>query len=114
MEYDMTVRNSKGKIVQFSYGDDNIDTVKVENQKLPLVKMSYEQIYAHFYIPNDNMILYTPSTKKRFTKQKKECEVKVKKYIDYTNCIPYIMKYNDVIDINNKRDLLEARKIFVK
>ncbi len=83
MEYDMTVRNSKGKIVQFSYGDDNIDTVKVENQKLPLVKMSYEQIYAHFYIPNDNMILYTPSTKKRFTKQKKECEVKVKKYIDY-------------------------------
>ena len=83
VEYDMTVRNSKGKIVQFVYGDDNIDTVKVENQKLPLVKMSYEQIYAHFYIPVDNIILYTPSAKKRFNSQKKECSDKTKQYIDY-------------------------------
>jgi len=83
VEYDMTVRNSKGKIVQFVYGDDNIDTVKVENQKLPLVKMSYEQIYSHFYIPVDNVILYTPSAKKRFNSQKGECSIKTKKYIDY-------------------------------
>jgi len=83
MEYDFTVRNSKGKIVQFSYGDDNIDTVKVENQKLPLLKMSYDEIYAMFYIPTDNVILYTPSAKKRFNSQKKECSVKIKKYIDY-------------------------------
>ena len=83
VEYDMTVRNSKGKIVQFSYGDDNIDTVKVENQKLPLIKMSYEEIYAHFYIPNDNSLLYTPSAKKRFNSQKNECAEKTKLYIDY-------------------------------
>ena len=83
VEYDMTVRNSNGKIVQFSYGDDNVDTVKVENQKLPLVKMSYEEIYAHFYIPTDNVILYTPSAKKRFGQQKKECATKTKDYIDY-------------------------------
>ena len=35
VEYDMTVRNSKGKIIQFSYGDDGFDTIKVENQILP-------------------------------------------------------------------------------
>jgi DNA-directed RNA polymerase II subunit RPB1 len=83
MMYDGTVRNSKGKIVQFSYGDDNIDTVKVENQKLPLVKMSYEDIYSMFYIPTDNVILYTPSAKKRFGEQKKECSSKIKEYINY-------------------------------
>ena len=54
------------------------------------------------YIPNGCIFIF--KIKKNF----------LKKYIDYTDCIPYIMKHNDVIDINNKRDLLEARKIFVK
>ena len=45
IEYDMTVRNNKNKIIQYSYGDDNIDTVKVENQQLPLTYMSVEEIY---------------------------------------------------------------------
>ena len=36
VEYDMTVRNNKQKIVQFNYGDDGIDTVRVENQILPI------------------------------------------------------------------------------
>jgi len=31
VEYDMTIRTNKNKIVQFSYGDDNIDTTKVED-----------------------------------------------------------------------------------
>ena len=29
IEYDMTVRNSKGKIIQFAYGDDGFDSTKV-------------------------------------------------------------------------------------
>lgn len=49
--YDMTVRNVKNKIVQFSYGDDNMDSAKVENQFLPITHMTTEQIYAHFLIP---------------------------------------------------------------
>ena len=50
----MTVRNNKGKILQFSYGDDNIDPIKVENQSVPLTRMNMEQIYAHFQIPEDS------------------------------------------------------------
>ena len=38
--YDMTVRNNKGKIIQFTYGDDSIDPVKVENQQIPIAQMS--------------------------------------------------------------------------
>tara|TARA_B110000971_G_C20039904_1_gene517321 strand:- start:5422 stop:9918 length:4497 start_codon:yes stop_codon:yes gene_type:complete len=53
VSYDMTVRNNKNKIVQFKYGDDNIDTTKVESQILPIVSMSTQDIYAHFIITED-------------------------------------------------------------
>jgi DNA-directed RNA polymerase II subunit RPB1 len=48
VNYDMTIRTNKGKIVQFQYGEDGIDTTKVENQILPLVNMSIQQIYDHY------------------------------------------------------------------
>ena len=51
VEYDMTVRNNKNKIIQFSYGDDGFDPVKVESQTLPLVQMSLEDIYNHYQMP---------------------------------------------------------------
>ena len=46
--YDMTVRNNKNKVVQFKYGDDNINPTKTENQQVPLTRMSLEEIYSHF------------------------------------------------------------------
>ena len=49
--YDGTVRNCMGKIIQFIYGDDNIDPMKVESQNLPLTNMTLEDIYNHFAIP---------------------------------------------------------------
>ena len=52
VEYDMSARNNKGKIVQFKYGDDAFDTVKVERQKLPLAKMSLDDIYSYFHVPS--------------------------------------------------------------
>jgi DNA-directed RNA polymerase II subunit RPB1 len=51
VEYDMTVRNNQNKIIQFSYGEDGVDPVKVESQYMPIVKMSLEDIYAHFHSP---------------------------------------------------------------
>ena len=53
VNYDMTVRTNKNKIVQFAYGDDGVDPTKVENQFLPLVTMSIQDIYAHYNIPGD-------------------------------------------------------------
>jgi len=50
VEYDCTVRNGKGKIIQYSYGDDNVDPVRVEGQRLSLVSMSLDEIYSHFYV----------------------------------------------------------------
>jgi DNA-directed RNA polymerase II subunit RPB1 len=89
VEYDMTVRNNKQKIVQFQYGDDGIDTVRVENQLLPLVSMGLEEIYAHFHFPTENdstSIFMTPYTKGaagRMKKQQADLQAKTKSYIEY-------------------------------
>ena len=75
VEYDMTVRNNKRKIIQFSYGDDGIDPVRIESQTVPLVTMSLEEIYAHYQMPGDNTrdaaftTSYTKSAIKRMKKQ---------------------------------------------
>ena len=38
-EYDGTVRNATGKIIQFSYGDDGLDVSKTENGKINIKKI---------------------------------------------------------------------------
>lgn len=86
--YDMTVRNNKDRIVQFAYGDDGIDTVKVENQSLPLVSMSLEEIYAHYYVSTQDdkdgilMTVFTKTAASRMKKYSKEQDTKTKVYID--------------------------------
>jgi DNA-directed RNA polymerase beta' subunit len=73
--YDMTLRTNKGKIVQFTYGDDGVDPVKVENQPIPLVNMSIQDIYAHFNIPDEsgkNKILSTIFLKNTMTRLKRQ------------------------------------------
>ena len=56
VSYDMTIRTNKNKIVQFSYGEDSIDTIKVENQTIPIVRMSIQEIYSHYTLPDDTGI----------------------------------------------------------
>ena len=95
IEYDMTVRNNKGKIIQFNYGDDNFDSTKTENQSISLVGMSIEDIYLHYDIMGSVEIvnLFTKGTATRYRKQKKDLEKKIKEYIDKT-----IQARNDLIE----------------
>jgi len=91
VEYDMTVRNNRGKIVQFHYGEDNIDSTRIENQQLGLVKMSLEDIYLHYDVLNQDHVstLYTTDTAKRFRSQKEatkdKCALYVERMIQYRN-----------------------------
>ena len=89
VEYDLTVRNNRGKIVQFAYGDDGIDSTRVEAQAVPLVGMSVEDIYMHYDIAGiseesgkDMTSVYTKGTVTRLKKQKRETVEKVTKYIE--------------------------------
>ena len=89
VNYDMTVRSNKKKIVQFRYGEDNIDTTKVENQPLPIVSMSIQDIYAHFALPDESgknkMVsnILTKDALKKFKKEEEKTNEYCKKYIDY-------------------------------
>ena len=87
--YDMTVRNNKGKIIQFQYGDDNINPMKTENQQIPLTRMSMEEIYSHMAVPEDDTsksiftTTYDEPTRKRMKKQKKKLQYKLSQLIEY-------------------------------
>lgn len=88
VEYDMTVRNNKGKIIQFAYGDDGFDSTRGENQSVPLVSMSTEDIYLHYDIAgineqNSEMLnIYSKGTQTRVRKQRAATKEICQKYID--------------------------------
>ena len=109
--YDMTVRNNKNKIIQFRYGDDNIVPTKTENQKLPLTRMSLEEIYSHFQIPDDdssNSIFtttFTSKTKRKLKKQKtellKKTSVLINNMISYRDeLIKHVFKFEENITVH--------------
>jgi DNA-directed RNA polymerase II subunit RPB1 len=89
IEYDMTVRNNKGRVIQFSYGEDGIDPVKVESQIVPLVNMGLDEIYAHYHMPSSDPkdVVFTAAFTKgvisRMKKQKAENDAKCKQWIDF-------------------------------
>ena len=87
VEYDMTVRNNKGKVIQFAYGDDGFDTTRIEVQSIPLVGMSVEDIYMHYDIIGINdqkselLSVYSRGAISRLNKQKTNTIAKVTDYI---------------------------------
>ena len=76
VEYDMTVRNSKNRIVQFRYGEDGIDAVKIETQQMNFITFTLDEIYAHFHVPIGDDFETMSNLKQIFTK---EAIVKMKK-----------------------------------
>jgi len=111
VHYDMTVRNNKNKVIQFAYGDDNIDPTKVESQQLPLPTATREDIYAHFQIPMDetkNAIITTNYTKaaiKRLKKQQTDLISRTDEIINYMiesreTVIAHVFKFRNNTGIN--------------
>jgi DNA-directed RNA polymerase II subunit RPB1 len=80
--YDGTVRNHKNKIIQFSYGEDNIDPAKVEAYHMPLCELKMEQIYNHYNM-NVESVKFSKSATQRNKEQASECAAKCKFWIDY-------------------------------
>jgi DNA-directed RNA polymerase II subunit RPB1 len=88
VNYDMTIRSNKGKIIQFAYGEDSFDTIKIENQDLPIVSMSTQEIYDRFSIPQENMkakvltLIFVKGVSGQIKKEMPEFLEKTEKYID--------------------------------
>jgi DNA-directed RNA polymerase II subunit RPB1 len=108
VEYDGTVRNNMGKIIQFSYGEDGIDTTRVENQNIPLVNMTVEDIYMHFDLigindteSNEELLsIYTrPTIARMKTQRKSVTEINqrtINRFIDYREkLVENVFKYKN-------------------
>ena len=89
--YDGTVRNHMGKIVQFSYGENGFDSCKVENQMIPLVEMSIEDIYMRYDLcenlsgsssTKNPSVIFTKEIKTKISKQMNDLKPMCKKYIN--------------------------------
>ena len=111
--YDMTVRNHMNKIIQFTYGDDGFDSTRVENQILPLVHMSTEEIYMHYDIiglqktsvsRSELMNIFTKPTVTRISKQRVATSEKTRDYIDRAianreKVMSHVFGYRDSIGV---------------
>ena len=104
--YDRTIRNNKQKIIQFSYGSTNMDTIHIENINFDLLHKSIEDIYKMYHYKPYTKIskLYmTKDTIKRFNKEvpllDKRTEIDKKYFIsERDNYITNVMEYmNDTI-----------------
>ena len=106
IRYDLTVRNNKDKIVQFAYGDDGFDPQKVENQIIPLVLMSTEEIYDYVQISShkkdDVVSIFTPAARKQYIAQKAKLNLKVEVYISYMKTEQTRIVENVFKNIENK------------
>jgi intein/homing endonuclease len=54
INYDYTVRNASGSIIQFLYGEDGMDPTKIESQSLPFVKMDYTKLKKTYLLTEDD------------------------------------------------------------
>tara|TARA_X000000368_G_scaffold313540_1_gene251136 strand:+ start:6161 stop:10654 length:4494 start_codon:yes stop_codon:yes gene_type:complete len=106
--YDGTVRNNKRKVIQFSYGDDNIDTTKVENQSFPICTISLDELYIYLTFPFDNEILkltLTGPALKRYKNEINDIKMKEQEYINFMlpirqDIMKYIFNYKDNTSIH--------------
>jgi len=59
VHYDNTVRNAKGSVVQYIYGEDGMDGCKIEAQHLPIIEMNTIDIEQKYNLSkNDRLNLY--------------------------------------------------------
>ena len=101
VDYDYTVRNSSGCIIQFVYGNDGMDATFVESQPLEIIKLNTEKLIKKYYFDKD--INWSPLVKKEFIKEcKSNYELLKQSFITILKHKDYFM--NDVFkskDVEN-------------
>jgi DNA-directed RNA polymerase II subunit RPB1 len=85
INYDNTVRNATGSIIQYIYGEDGMDGCKIETQFIPTIEMNYITMEAEYNITEaDKLKVYlTEEAYSEITPQTyKRCEEHFKSLID--------------------------------
>jgi len=56
INYDLTVRNATGAIVQFLYGEDGMNAIKLESQNLKFIEMEMKELKDNYYLRKNDII----------------------------------------------------------
>ena len=56
INFDMTVRNASGHIIQFLYGDDGMNAIKLENHKMYHIEFDEEKMQEEFLLNNGDIL----------------------------------------------------------
>ena len=56
INYDLTVRNATGAIVQFLYGEDGMNATKLENQSLKFLEMDINELEKAYLFRADDCV----------------------------------------------------------
>ncbi|KAF2020283.1 beta and beta-prime subunits of DNA dependent RNA-polymerase [Aaosphaeria arxii CBS 175.79] len=114
-QYDDTVRNSSGTIVQFLYGDDNLDPVDMEGKAKPV---NFDRTFSHAVTStwNNEEPSLAPEEIKSHTLAKLNAERnKYHRYkLDGVTRLPYNDKSDDSIDQKESiRDFLDTVQDYI-
>jgi DNA-directed RNA polymerase II subunit RPB1 len=85
VSYDRTVRNNKNKIVQFTYGGTNFDTIHIENVKFDLLTDTIGSIYENYNYDYKKSVLklkFSKSALNRFNDQVTDLKKQIKENIE--------------------------------
>lgn len=84
ISYDHTVRNASGTIVQFLYGEDGMDPIKLEDQQIPYIDMDYTKLRDTYLLTEKDDIEYIldANAHKEFTSASTFKE-DIQKYFDH-------------------------------
>ena len=98
--YDRTVRNNKDKIIQFTYGGTNFDTIHVENVSCDLFTKTINEIYDYFnynYKRKELKLIYDKSVLTKFNDEMPKLKDRVKDEVQHMIAIrdSFIQKIND-------------------
>jgi DNA-directed RNA polymerase beta' subunit len=69
VNYDHTVRNASGTIIQFLYGEDGMDPTKIESQMVPYIEMDFATLHKTYNLTaeDDLSVFLDAETLKAFT-----------------------------------------------
>lgn len=72
INYDFTVRNASGSIIQFLYGEDGMDASKIENQPLIYIEKDFEKLKREYLLTSEDDLKYylNDATLKEFKSNK--------------------------------------------
>jgi len=105
--YDRTVRNNKDKIIQFTYGGTNFDTIHIENVSCDLFSKNISEIYNYYnynYKKKELKLIYDKSALSRFNEQIPKLKERVQEELQFV--IPFRNQFIQIINENNSDNVV--------